>query len=90
MLGKRSYVLNWDCHAGLWQVCSPSGHVVHESTSRQEISLLCTRLNQRFPRRPKPRPQAGHRATLKFDTAKFDTAALVRHLWSGVLPVCSS
>jgi len=84
MLGKRSYVLNWDCYAGLWQICSPSGHVLHESASRREISLLCARLNQRFPRRPVRRPQAARRATIS-----INTAAIVRHLWSGVLPACS-
>ena len=51
MLGKRSYMLNWDCQKGLWQVSSLSGHVIYESASRHEVSAVCSRLNRQFPRR---------------------------------------
>ena len=73
MLGKRSYMLNWDCQTGLWQVRSSAGYVVHESTSRHEVSAMCTRLNRQFPSRrthpqgPLPRTRRSRRAGALLD-----------------------
>jgi hypothetical protein len=82
MLGKRSYVLGWDCHAGLWQISSPSGHVVHESASPHEISALCARLNRQFPRRR----SALTRLPLRQQLPRAEAGALLGNLLSAMSP----
>jgi hypothetical protein len=51
MLGRRAYVIGWNCQAQQWQVRSASGFVLLESDSRREVATVCARLNRRFPGR---------------------------------------
>jgi hypothetical protein len=81
MLGQRAYVVSWDCHARQWEVRSATGFVLLESSSRREASLLCARLNRRFPRR--------HRAATPVPAAvAVSQRRLSASLWSGVVAAC--
>lgn len=55
MIFKLAYTCGWDSQAGLWQIQSPSGHVLYETSHRMEAAAVCARLNRRF-RRPKGAP----------------------------------
>ncbi len=81
MLGQRSYVVSWDCHARQWEVRSATGFVLLESSSRREASLLCARLNRRFPRRRRAITKVPAAATPHREPAPIS-------FWSGVVPAC--
>jgi hypothetical protein len=51
MFATPSYAIAQNCPAGLWQISSPSGHVLFESACRNEVEVVCARLNRRFRRR---------------------------------------
>jgi hypothetical protein len=51
MFATPGYVIAHNCPAGLWQISSPSGHVLFESACRDEVEAICVRLNRRLRRR---------------------------------------
>ena len=51
MFTKPSYILAKTCPTDLWQISSPSGHILFESACRREVEAVCARLNRRFRRR---------------------------------------
>ena len=52
MLAKLSYTVAWDAEIRLWQILSPSGHVLYESPLRETAERVRVRLTRRSRRRP--------------------------------------
>jgi hypothetical protein len=52
MLSKLTYTVAWDAQVRLWQILSPSGHVLYESPLRETAERVRVRLTRRTRRRP--------------------------------------